>query len=133
MRCRRGFTLVEVLAASAVGLILAMMAWPAYRSQLQRAGRAEAIEALQKLQLAQERHRESFGVYAASLGTVGFGTATIGGRYDITLVRTGVESYRALAIARAGGSQAGDSCPEISIEVRQGFATLGPDGKCWNR
>lgn len=129
----RGFTLVEVLVVSAVGVLLATVAWPAYRGQLQRAARAEAIEALQRLQLAQERHREAFGVYAAELKAVGFGPATTGGRYDLALVPGGVESYRALAVARADGPQAGDSCPEISLEVRQGFATLGPEGKCWNR
>lgn len=129
----RGFTLVEVLVVCAVSVLLAMIAWPVYRGQLQRAARAEAIEALQRLQLAQERHRETFGVYAAELKAVGFAAAVPGGRYDLALVPSGVESYRALAVARADGPQAGDTCPELSLEVRQGFATLGPDGKCWNR
>lgn len=131
---QRGFTLVEVLVASIVGVLLATMAWPAYRSQLQRAGRAEAIEALQRLQVAQERHRETFGRYAAELTTVGFAPATAGGRYRLEFVPTGAESYQALAVAREGGPQDGDSaCRALSIEVRQGFATLGPDGRCWNR
>ncbi|MBL8288093.1 MAG: prepilin-type N-terminal cleavage/methylation domain-containing protein [Rubrivivax sp.] len=129
----RGFTLVEVLVVCAVGVLLATIAWPSYRGQLQRAARAEAIEALQRLQLAQERHREAFGVYATELKSVGFAPATHGGRYVLALVPEGVESYRALAVARADGPQAGDACPELSVEVRQGFATLGPDGRCWNR
>jgi type IV pilus assembly protein PilE len=131
---RRGFTLVEVLVASVVGVLLATMAWPAYRSQLQRAGRTEAIEALQRLQLAQERHRETFGRYAMELAGVGFAAATEGGRYRLEFTPTGAESYRAEAVAREGGPQDGDGdCRTLSIEVRQGFATIGPDGRCWNR
>ena len=131
---QRGFTLVELLVASVVGVLLATIAWPTYRGQMQRAGRIEAVEALQRLQLAQERHRETFGRYATELTTVGLAAATAGGRYQLEFTPTGVESYRALAIARAGGPQEGDSaCAALSLEVRQGFATLGPDGQCWNR
>ena len=131
---RRGFTLAEVLVVSIVGLLLATMAWPAYRGQLQRAARSEAIEALQRLQLAQERHRETFGLYAGELKTVGLGAATSGGRYHLALTPTGAESYRAMAMVRIGSAQESDrDCAAITIDVRQGFATLGPDGRCWNR
>ncbi len=130
----RGFTLVDMLAAVAISGVLATLAWPSYRSQLHRAGRSEAIEALQKLQFAQERHRETFGVYAPELKTVGVGGASSGGRYDIAYTATGAESYRAEALPRAGGPQQGDNgCPTLTLEVREGFATLGPDGRCWNR
>jgi type IV pilus assembly protein PilE len=131
---QRGFTLIEVLVASIVGVLLATLAWPAYRGQLQRAGRSEAIEALQRLQLAQERHREMFGVYAAELRTLAIPTTTPGGRYRLALSAMGVESYHAQALASVDGPQQDDgTCTALSIEVRQGFATLGPDGRCWNR
>lgn len=131
---QRGFTLVEVLVASVVGVLLATMAWPAYRSQLLRAGRSEAVESLQRLQRVQEQHRETFGRYATELAAVGFAPASTGGRYRLELTPTGVESYRAVAVAHEAGPQAADAaCPALSLEVRQGFATLGPDGRCWNR
>ncbi len=126
--------MVEVLVASVVGALLATMAWPTYRSQWQRAGRGEAIEALQKLQIAQEHHREMFGTYAAELRTLDIATATRGGRYRLALAAQGVESYQARAETAAGGPQQGDKgCAALTLEVRQGFATLGPDGMCWNR
>jgi type IV pilus assembly protein PilE len=129
-----GFTLIEVLVVLAASLLLAGLAWPAYRGQLQRVGRSEAVQALVKLQVAQERHREMFGRYAPDLATVGLAGATESGRYDLALTPIGVESYRAAAIARAGSRQEGDrQCPALTIEVREGFATQGPDGQCWNR
>ena len=131
---RRGFTLVEVLVASAVGVLLATLAWSSYRGQLQRAGRSEAVEALHRLQRAQEQHRETFGRYASALAALGLAQATPGGRYRLEFKPTGAESYQVLAVAREGGPQAGDDdCRALSLEVRQGFATLGPDGRCWNR
>jgi type IV pilus assembly protein PilE len=130
----RGFTLAEVLVVSVVAAVLAALAWPAYRSHMQRAARSEGIQALQKLQLAQERHREMFGTYAATLAPLGVAPATTGGRYQLVLARTDLESYQARAEAAAGGSQHDDrACPALTLEVRQGFATAGPDGRCWNR
>ncbi len=130
----RGFTLIEVLVVCAVALLLAGMAWPSYRGQMQRVGRNEAVQALADLQAAQERHREMFGRYAADLAAVGLAANTAGGRYRIALTPTGAESYHAAAEVREGSTQQGDGpCPALTIEVRQGFATQGPDGRCWNR
>ncbi|MBL8340733.1 MAG: prepilin-type N-terminal cleavage/methylation domain-containing protein [Rubrivivax sp.] len=131
---RRGFTLVEVLVASVIGAVLAFIAWPSYQGQLRRAARNEAIETLQRAQLAQERHRAAYGVYSAQLRALGLATTTPGGRYTLALETRGAEGYRLHAHAMAdGGQQADGGCTTISVEVRQGFATLGPEGRCWNR
>jgi type IV pilus assembly protein PilE len=130
----RGFTLVEVLVASTVSVVLALIAWPSYQGQLLRAGRSEGIEALQRIQLAQERHRETFGVYATELRTLGFAATTGGGRYALALQPLGAQTYRLSAQPQPGSPQAADSaCPMLGLEVREGFATQGPDGRCWNR
>lgn len=134
MATPRGFTLTEVLVASLVGVLLATLAWPAYRGQLLRAGRSEGIEALHRLQLAQERHRETFGRYAPQLQMLGVAPTTPGGRYHLALAPDGAEAYLARALPAASGTQHDDrACPALTLQVREGFATLGPDGKCWNR
>jgi type IV pilus assembly protein PilE len=131
---RRGFTLVEIVAALGAATVLAALAWPGFHAQLWRAGRAEAIDALTRLQVAQEKHREMFGRYAADLRTIGITASSASGRYEIVLALDGAESYSATARVREGSRQSGDrDCPALTLTVAQGFASSGPDGRCWNR
>ena len=107
-----GFTLVEVLVALTVLALLAATALPAMRGQDQRAGRMDGMEALTRVQQAQEQYRSHHGLYAGDLSALA-GTARLSpqGRYDISLAVNG-ESYLATATAR--GAQAGDTaCPTI--------------------
>jgi type IV pilus assembly protein PilE len=64
----RGFTLLELLVALALVGILATLAWPGYRDSLMRARRADGIDALLALQLAQEKFRGHCARYAQTLG-----------------------------------------------------------------
>lgn len=65
----RGFTLLELLVALALAGILATLAWPGYRDSLVRTRRADGIEALLAVQLAQEKFRSNCAHYAENLGT----------------------------------------------------------------
>ena len=90
------------------------------------------MNALGQLQAAQEQHREMFGHYAADLQRLGTANVTAGGRYALTLQLDGAEAYQ--AIARPQGRQHDDAaCPALTLRVVQGFASEGPDGRCWNR
>ena len=62
-----GFTLVELCIVMTVAGLLLTVAWPSYRAQLLRGQRADAVAALQRVQLAQESHRAFHGLYAAQL------------------------------------------------------------------
>lgn len=129
----RGFTLVECLTACCMAALLVTLAIPAFRGHDLRAGRLDAIEALTRVQVAQEQHRNAHGLYAgdlqALLGVTGRSTQ---GRFSIAVTITGPQSYRATASALA--PQAGDaSCAEITLSVKEGFAQLGPSAACWLR
>ena len=129
---RRGFTLVEVLVVLALAALVVAAALPSYRAQLQRAGRADAVEALVRLQAAQERYRAAHGWYAPQLAALGASPRSSQGHYEIALERQGAEAY--LARAEALGAQAGDhDCAVITLAVREGFTRAGPDARCWNR
>lgn len=128
-----GFTLVESLAVVAVLGVVGVLAYPSLRAYDFRAGRLDAVEALTRLQVEQEKHRTAHGLYAAELQALpGAAAQSPQGRYAIRLVSSGPEAY--LAMARALGAQAEDpGCATITLQVRQGFAQTGPHAGCWHR
>ncbi|MBU6260061.1 MAG: type IV pilin protein [Burkholderiales bacterium] len=133
MRPPRGFTLVECAVVCAVALTLATVALPDLRATQRRAARIDATAALTRVQQAQEAYRALHGGYAPALESLR-GVAPRSGRglYAITLEPDGADAYRASAVAR--GDQAGDrGCATITLDVRLGFSTPGPDAGCWNR
>ena len=128
-----GFTLVETMMVCAVVAILATLAWPSFRGHDFRAGRVDAVQALTRVQLAQEQHRSAHGLYAGEMGALlGSSARSPQGRYAISLAVSGPEAY--VATARAIGAQAQDpGCATITLQVRLGFAQTGPDAGCWLR
>ena len=128
-----GFTLVETLMVCAVVAILASLSWPSFRGHDLRAGRVDAVEALTRVQMAQERHRSAHGLYAGDLrALLGASASSPQGRYAISLALSGPEIY--VATASALGAQAQDpGCATITLQVKLGFAQTGPHAGCWQR
>jgi type IV pilus assembly protein PilE len=132
----RGLTLVEITVVLAVVGIVAAMAWPSHLAQLQRARRLDATAALTRLQFVQERHRSAQGRYAADLAELG-ATAmwrSPEGLYDLSARPAGDGAVLLLARARTDRAQRDDgACREITLQLNQGLADPGPDGRCWNQ
>ncbi len=132
--CQRGFTLVEAAIVCAVSGVLVTLAWPAFKPAQLQAGRADAVQALTQLQLAQARHHAVHGLYAydaRALGSAGSPTSPQG-LYDVNVDLASAEGYRASATARPGTRQAADGdCVRLTVDVREGFASLGPNPRCW--
>ena len=61
-RHRGGFTLIECTMVCAVAAVLAGLAFPSYRQQQLRMARLDAVDALTRLQAAQERYRAATGL-----------------------------------------------------------------------
>lgn len=136
MRPRPGFTLVEVAAVCAAVGVLTAVALPSYQGYLLRAGRADAVDALTRVQLAQAQHHAAHGLYASELSALRGVPQPLSsqGRYVLALALTGAEGYRATAATRPGGRQATDTeCAVLSVEVASGFTHSGPSARCWNR
>lgn len=132
----RGFTLVEMAVVCGLALVLSMLAWPTWQQHLLRAGRGDAVEALMRLELAQARHRMLHGLYASELAALQGVPQPLStqGRYRVALETTDAEGWRASATAVAGSPQAADAaCLQLTVEVRQGFTSVGPSARCWNR
>lgn len=132
----RGFTLIELCIVAAVVGILASVAWPSYRENLVRARRADAVAALTRVHIAQERYRAQHGGYAPSLSVLTGATspASPEGHYDIALDAPMGDSVTVAALARAGGAQADDrDCARITLTLQGGVADHGPNARCWGR
>jgi type IV pilus assembly protein PilE len=130
----RGFTLIEMAIALGAAAMLVGFALPTLQGRLAAARRADATLALERIQIAQERHRAQHGLYAGDLAALGSGSSSSEGLYRVSLELGPGEAYTAVAQARIDGAQANDTaCGEITLRVEQGFATLGPTPRCWNR
>jgi type IV pilus assembly protein PilE len=132
-RTRRGFTLVECLTACAMAVALVALALPAFRGHDFRAGRLDAVDALTRVQVAQEQHRNAHGLYAGDLrALLGTSPRSPQGRYTIRVALTGPLAY--VATASAVGPQAEDpGCAQLTLTVKEGFAQTGPHAGCWLR
>lgn len=131
----RGFTLVELMVVCTLTGLLLGLAWPQWRTALLKGGRADAVHALTQLEQAQARYHAQHGLYAQQLSLLGPAVQSVSpqDRYDIVLESASGDGWRARARPRPGGPQSGDrACPSLEIEVRRGFATRGPDPRCWS-
>lgn len=129
----RGFGLVEVLTVLVVVAVLAAVVVPSYRANGWRAGRLDAVDALTRVQVAQEQFRSLHGLYSTEFGALrGTAPASPQGRYRISLALNGPDAY--VATATAQGDQAQDtSCATLTLEVERGYPREGPSSRCWQR
>ena len=128
-----GFTLIELAVVCAMVGVLTAVALPSFQSYLLRSGRADAVDALTRLQMAQARYHAAHGLYATELSVLrGVPQPdSVQGLYTLA-VAGGGDGYRATAVAQ--GRQRKDSeCSVLSVEVAQGFTHHGPSARCWNR
>lgn len=132
-----GLTLVELMVVVAVLAVLAGVAYPLYTNQVQKARRADAKVALERIALAQERFYTLNGAYAGALdvSTLQLSTALAGGDsedgyYELSIVGGG-QTFT--ITASKTGSQAGDDdCATFTIDqLGRKTATDGGGTNCW--
>lgn len=130
---QRAFTLLETMMVVAAAAILAAVVLPTYRASERRAARFDAVDALTRVQVAQEQFRGAHGLYSTEFSALrGTAAASPQGHYRISLVLTGPEAY--VATATALGAQAQDSeCASLTLAVERGYPLEGPSARCWSR
>jgi type IV pilus assembly protein PilE len=111
----RGMTLVELLIVVAIVAILASVALPSWNSQVQKARRADARNALLNVQLEQEKYRSTNGSYAGSLSDLGLGQYTSGDYYNVSIASNSATAFLATAAPNTNGGQNSDSCGTFAI------------------
>ncbi len=111
----RGFTLIELMICVAIVGVLSSIAYPAFSSTLASTRRSDALLALMKVQLLQERFRAERPSYA-ELSQLGLGSASPSRYYDIAVLNPTADGY--VVHASAIGSQQQDTrCRHLRLTV----------------
>jgi type IV pilus assembly protein PilE len=146
-RAQRGFTLIELLVTVVVIGILAAIAYPSFTGSVRKSRRADAIEAMNRIQQAQERYRSNNATYAAAaqLSTawptgLGQSANSTSGYYTVATAVTAAASnvaYSVTATAVSGKSQASDkagsqACNVLTMTIASGSPAYTP-AACWSR
>lgn len=140
-----GFTLIELLVAVAILGILAAVALPSYQSYVRKSRRSDAIIALSRIQLAEEKWRANNTSYGA-LSDLGLTGTSDQAYYTLAITSPTSTGYVATASAASGSSQTADSgCTSLSVTVNGALSPTyygnvvtaqpgvyyGPSQTCW--
>lgn len=129
-----GFTLIELMVTLAIAAIVATMAYPSYSEQVHRARRADAWDALARLQLAQERHRSQHTAFAASVTDLALPHTSPAAHYRVRVASADAMGYALEAQAAEDSPQVHDRrCRRLrlvitrGVQQRQAFDAAGQD------
>lgn len=105
----KGFTLIEVMITVAIIGILATIAMPQYQNYIQKAGRSDATNGLQRMSDLQVQYvlRNNAGAYTTNVALIG-GADTEHKYYTLSVVSATAGSYKLQAVADPAGPQAND-------------------------
>jgi type IV pilus assembly protein PilE len=134
-----GFNLIELLITVAIIGILAAFAFPAYTDYVRKARRADAMSALQQIQLSQAKWRANHPAYSTTLADVWpNGDTTSETHYALEITEASATGFVVTATPNpdtAGGvDQQNDDCGTFVInqsgpvtDQGDGYAGIG----CW--
>lgn len=133
-RARRvaGITLIELMVVVVIVALLASVAYPAFRDQTLRAGRAEGRTALMELASRQEQYILDNRTYTNDLALLGMTATTENDKYTLSVTQASASAFTARATPQGG--QADDTdCAALTITSAGARSATGPDGAdCWN-
>ncbi|MDO9316464.1 MAG: type IV pilin protein [Burkholderiaceae bacterium] len=110
-----GFTLIELMICIAVVGILSSVAYPAFSGTLATTRRSDALVALMKVQVLQERFRADHPTYG-SLLQLGLDSASPARHYEIEMLEHTATGFSVHASA-VGGQQRDTPCRHLRLAV----------------
>lgn len=138
-RACRGFSLIELLTVLLIVGLLASLAWPSYRSYLQRSHRAQAAAALLQAQQFMERHYSVQGSYLSVAGhkpslPVALQSVIIDGQtlYLLQIEQADAVSY--LLRAEPQGAMRSDACAALTLShtgLKGRIGSTATVQECW--
>ena len=131
-RRTRGFTLIEMMIATAITGVLSSVAYPSFTSTVHKVRRSDALVAALQVQAAQERWRSGNTAYG-SLAQIRQPAVSGAGHYALTVTVLGDNSYELVATAQ-GGQRSDAACRTLKLSVvgmNASYAS-GPDASTGN-
>lgn len=128
-----GFSLLELMVALVIVGLLTVMSTVLYAQHVKRARRADAIQTLLAMQLAEENYRASNGSYGTLAQVWNSVSTTQGGYYTLTITNVAAASYTLTAQAtstQTSDSENGTACSSLVLAVSAGVETSTPTA-CW--
>ena len=128
------------MVVAAIVAILTAVALPAYQASVRKSRRADAVAAMQQVQLAEERWRANNSTYNGSIGTaaneISIGSAsptTADGYYTLALSSATASGYVVTATPTTKGGQNRDTaCAPMVLTFGAGSTSHAP-ASCWSR
>ena len=139
MRKINGFTLIELLIAIAIIGLIAAIALPSYNASIQKTRRADALTALTRGAMMEERYYTSNNKFSGSMSDLGGGTSDKG-YYTISasIATCSNRCFTLSATPVAGKSQVNDeTCWTITIDhtgkqsSKNKAGTTNSSKTCW--
>lgn len=127
-----GFTLIELMITIVIVGILSGIAVAVYQTQVLKGRRADAINTLLAISLAEERYRSNNSSYSA-LAAVWPTTTTSQGYYTLATSNVTATSYTITATGtgtQANDAENGTACSSLVLAVSSGTVTKTPS-VCW--
>lgn len=135
MKRQTGFTLIELMIVVAVVGILAAIAYPAYQDYVRKARRADAMNALAKIRIEQEKWRANNVAFTSNLASLSMDAGSADGYYDLAIVPASTSATTFFATATPTGDQVNDDCGTFAAN-REGPVddnAAYADSECWQR
>lgn len=125
-RANRGFSLVEVLTVVAVVAVLGGIAWPSYKSYVQRSLRGEAAASLTAIQVKMDSHRGENPLYPDDAeARAAFGAGAFESPSFTYAITSDAEDGAYTIVATATDDRDVD-CSEMNLEFEAGSVTRSP-------
>lgn len=127
-----GFSMIEALIVLLLISITAIIAVSLYRPYVLKTHRADGMNAILTLQLAEERYRSSNTQYG-TLAQVGGSSTSPQGYYTLAISSASASGFTITATGvgnQANDTEGGTACSPLTLTLSNGTVTQSPSA-CW--